>query len=77
LRQVGSVKEYQCQFEKLFSIVGKLSQVHQVGCFVSGLKENIRTEVQAARPSTLTTSVGLAHLYEARVLTQKKITFFL
>jgi hypothetical protein len=72
LRQVGSVKEYQCQFEKLLSRVGKLSQVHQVGCFVSGLKENIRTEVQAARPSTLTTAVGLVRLYEAYVLTQKK-----
>jgi hypothetical protein len=45
LRQVGSVKDYQCLFEKWLSRVGKLSQGHQVGCFVSGLKEAIRTEM--------------------------------
>jgi hypothetical protein len=75
LGQTGSVKEYQCQFERLLSRVGKLSQAHQVGCFVSGLKESIRTEVQAAKPTTLTAAVGLARLYEARVFSQEKATF--
>jgi len=74
-KQAGSVKEYQCQFEKLLSRVGKLSQAHQVGSFVSGLKENIKMEVQAAKPATLTTAVGLSRLYEARVLAQRKPSF--
>jgi hypothetical protein len=47
LKQHGRVKEYQCQFEKLLSRVRKLSQAHQVGGFMSGLKESIRTDVQA------------------------------
>ncbi|KAJ0019948.1 hypothetical protein Pint_30984 [Pistacia integerrima] len=38
----------------------------QVSCFVSGLKDNIRIEVQARRPSTLSSAIGLAKLYEAR-----------
>jgi hypothetical protein len=77
LKQHGSVKEYQCQFEKLLNRVGKLSQAHQVGGFVSGLKESIRIDVQAVKPSTLTAAVGLGKLYEARVLAQKKPTFTL
>jgi hypothetical protein len=57
--------------------VGKLSQAHQVGGFVSGLKESIRVDVQAVKPSTLTAAVGLAKLYEARVLAKKTPTFTL
>jgi hypothetical protein len=33
---------------------------------VSGLKGDLRTEVQALKPSTLTEAIGLARLYEAR-----------
>ncbi|XP_059441736.1 uncharacterized protein LOC132174039 [Corylus avellana] len=66
LQQTGSVKEYQLQFEHLLSRVGKLSTQHQLGCFVSGLKGNLRTEVQAARPTTVTEAIGLARLYEAK-----------
>lgn len=44
---------------------------------MSGLKEPIRTDVQAVKPSTLTAAVGLAKLYEARVMAQKKPTFTL
>jgi len=49
--------------------------VHQVGSFVSGLKENIMTEVQAAKPTTLNAVVGLSRLYEARILAQGKASF--
>jgi hypothetical protein len=45
LRQGGSVQDYQAEFERLLSRVGKLSTQHQLGCFVSGLKETIRIEV--------------------------------
>jgi len=48
------------------SRVGRLFANQQIGGFVSGLKENIRAEVQASRPSTLTVAVGLARLFEAR-----------
>jgi hypothetical protein len=67
LQQTGSTKDYQLQFEQLLSRVGKLSNQHQLGCFVSGLKENLRADVQAARPSSLTEAIDLARLYEARI----------
>jgi hypothetical protein len=66
LQQVGTVRDYQLQFEQLLSRVGKLSIPHQLGCFVSGLKGELRTEVQALKSSTLTEAIGLARLYEAR-----------
>lgn len=66
LQQTGTVKEYQVQFEKLLIRAGKLSQSQQVGCFVSGLKESIRTDVQASKPNSLSAAIGLARLYESR-----------
>jgi len=72
LHQTGSVREYQLQFERLLSQVGRLSTQHQLGCFVSGLKGNLRSEVQAAKPATVTKAIGLARLYEARNWSLKK-----
>ena len=66
LKQMGSVREYQSQFERLLSKVGKLSPTQQVGCFISGLKEHLRIDVQALKPASLSVAVGLARLYEAK-----------
>jgi hypothetical protein len=60
LQQGGSVRDYQAEFERLLSRVEKLSTQHQLGCFVSGLKETIRIKVQAAKPTSLTEAIGLA-----------------
>lgn len=72
LKQLGTVHDYHTQFEHLLSRAGKLAQVQQVGCFVSGLNEGIRADVQACRPTSLTSAVGLARLYEAKLKTQRK-----
>jgi hypothetical protein len=74
LRQTGTVREYQGQYERLLSRAGRLSVTQQVSGFISGLKESIRPEVQASGPSTLTAAVGLARLYEARLLAQRRPT---
>ena len=66
LKQMGSVREYQSQFERLLSRVGKLPPAQQVGCFISGLKEHLRIDVQALKPASLSAAVGLACLYEAK-----------
>ena len=42
-----------------------MSQAQQVSCFVSGINESLRADIQALRPSSLSTTVGLACLYEA------------
>jgi hypothetical protein len=72
LQKVGLVPEYQVQFEQLPSHVGKLSTQHRLGCFMSWLKENIRTEVQASKPTSITEAIGLARLFEARNWSLKK-----
>ncbi|KAG6702641.1 hypothetical protein I3842_07G045800 [Carya illinoinensis] len=66
LQQMGSVREYQLQFEQLLSHVGKLAPNHQLRCFINGLKEPVCTDVQAVRPTTITDGIGLARLFEAR-----------
>ena len=66
LKQVGSVREYQSQFGKLLSRVGKLNQSQQVACFIGGLKEGVRIDVQAMKPLSLPAAVGLAQLYEVK-----------
>ncbi|KAA8538347.1 hypothetical protein F0562_027830 [Nyssa sinensis] len=47
LQQSGTVQDYQTRFEKLLAKVGHLPQARQVSCFVSGLRDSIRADVQA------------------------------
>ncbi|KAK0576161.1 hypothetical protein LWI29_013005 [Acer saccharum] len=74
LQQVGSVRDYQTQFEKLLAKVGHLPPNRQVSCFISGLKESIKADVLAGCPATLSTAIGLARLYEARNTSQRRPT---
>lgn len=54
--------------------VGRLTPSHQAGCFISGLKESIKVDVQASRPATLFAAIGLARrLYEARWYSNRRI----
>ncbi|KAG6647297.1 hypothetical protein CIPAW_07G069300 [Carya illinoinensis] len=66
LRKTGSVWEYQVQFEQLLSWACDLVPNHQLGCFISGVKDPIRIDVQAARPVPITDAIILSRLYEAR-----------
>ncbi|KAH9745476.1 hypothetical protein KPL70_004085 [Citrus sinensis] len=72
LRQVGSVNEYQTQFERLLAKVGHLPQNRQISCFISGLHDSIKANVLACCPTTLSSAIGLACLYEARNLSQRR-----
>ena len=46
--------------------MGKLNQSQQVACFIGGLKEGVRIDVQAMKPTTFSVAIGLARLYEAK-----------
>ena len=63
--------EYQARFERLLAKISSLSQDKKVSCFVAGLKDSIRTNVQANQPTTLTMAIGLARLFEARDTTHR------
>jgi hypothetical protein len=73
LQQSGSVKDYQGQFEQLLAKAGHLPPIRQVSCFVSGLKESIKADVMTGRPTDLSTAIGLARLYEAKNLSQRRL----
>ncbi|KAJ0009667.1 hypothetical protein Pint_33583 [Pistacia integerrima] len=72
LRQTGSVIEYQCKFERWLAKAGALTQDRKVTCFIIGLRDSIRTDVQANRPTTLVMAIGLAKLFEARNQAQRR-----
>ncbi|KAL5803159.1 hypothetical protein ACOSQ4_031464 [Xanthoceras sorbifolium] len=59
------------QLRQTGTVVGPLAPDKKVSCFVTGLKDSIRTDVQANLLSTLTIAIGLARLYEARDTTQR------
>ncbi|KAI9199008.1 hypothetical protein LWI28_025853 [Acer negundo] len=73
LQQVGSVRDYWTQFEKLLAKVGQLSQPQQVSCFVSGLKDSIKADVLIGKSASLSAANNLARLYEARNMSQLKV----
>jgi hypothetical protein len=66
LQQVGSIREYQTEFEKLATQVSGLSEPFLISCFISGLKEDLRLNVKMFRPTSLTSTIGLARLQEER-----------
>ncbi|KAL5765374.1 hypothetical protein ACOSP7_015991 [Xanthoceras sorbifolium] len=70
----GSVRNYKTQFEKLLLKMGSLSQSHQISCFISGLKDTIKADVLAGHPTSLTSAIGLARLYEVRNTSQHRFT---
>ena len=55
----------------------KFSDAFYRSCFISGLKDAIRSEVKMLCPSTMMESLGLATLVEENIKTQKcsKSTF--
>jgi hypothetical protein len=63
---MDTMREYQTHYERLLSKAGRLSVTQQVGGFISGLKEEIRLDVQAIRMTTLTSAFGTTRLYEVQ-----------
>ncbi|KAJ0014031.1 hypothetical protein Pint_20314 [Pistacia integerrima] len=67
-----SVIEYQCKFERLLAKAGALTQDRKVTCFITALKDSIRTDVQANHRTTLVMAIDLAKLFEARDQAQRR-----
>ncbi|XP_020587083.1 uncharacterized protein LOC110029232 [Phalaenopsis equestris] len=59
-------------FDRLLHRAGHLSEEQQIGCFVSGLKNAIRVDVQACNTISLSAAIGLARFYESRMYEQQK-----
>jgi len=67
LTQCGSVADYLSQFESFTNRIVGLPTPFLLSCFISGLALDIRHEVQAVHPLTLTHATALARLQEEKL----------
>jgi hypothetical protein len=72
LKQTTTVNAYQEAFKKLSHKVDDLSEKILVGCFITGLKDEIYLDVRVKQPKTLSESISVAHLIKERNQFQKK-----
>ncbi|KAH9680855.1 hypothetical protein KPL71_026714 [Citrus sinensis] len=78
LKQTGTVSEYQTRFERLLARAGHLTDKQEAECFISGLKDGLRTDVRVQNPPNLSAAIGLARTYEFKTqrLTNTPISSF-
>ncbi|OMO90090.1 Retrotransposon gag protein [Corchorus olitorius] len=74
LKQIGTVTEYQREFEILANRVTGLSDGHLLNCFISGLLPDLQHEIIPLSPPSLTHALALAKVFEAKLNAQKKHT---
>ncbi|KAH7544963.1 hypothetical protein FEM48_Zijuj01G0041900 [Ziziphus jujuba var. spinosa] len=72
LKQVPSVTLYQAEFEKLSQQIDHLPESHLVGCFLAGLRDDIRVELKMKQPRSLSEAIGDARLIEERNQLQRR-----
>ncbi|WVZ01111.1 hypothetical protein V8G54_027180 [Vigna mungo] len=72
LTQKGSVQDYLNEFERLANRIVSLPAIFLLSNFISGLNPEIRREVQALQPQTLTQAATLAKLQEDKLNDQRR-----
>ena len=72
LKQTTTVAAYQEAFEKLSHRVDGLPENFLIGCFIAGLRDEIRIDVKIKQPRTLADTIGVARLIEERNQLQRK-----
>ena len=72
LKQTSTVVVYQEAFERLSHRVDGLPETFLVGCFIAGLKDEIRLDVKIKQPKTLAETIGVARLVEERNQLQRR-----
>lgn len=75
LAQTTSVNDFYMQFTALVNRVDGLSPAAILDCFISGLQEEIRRDVKAMEPQSLSKAFALAKLYEEKYVTTKQKPF--
>ena len=67
LRQTGTIREYQNQFERLAAKVQNWPEKALVGSYIGGLRDDIHAEVKLFKPTTLTHAISLARLQDDKL----------
>jgi hypothetical protein len=66
LKQTTTIVAYQEAFERLSHRVDDLPEKFLIGCFIAGLRDDIRIDVKIKQPVTLADTIGVARLIEKR-----------
>ncbi|KAL5705175.1 hypothetical protein ACHQM5_023513 [Ranunculus cassubicifolius] len=66
LKQTSTVDVYQDEFELLSQLIDGLPESYLIGCFVAGLKDEIRLDVKIKKPRSLSEAIGVSRLIEER-----------
>ncbi|KAL0447824.1 UNVERIFIED_CONTAM: hypothetical protein Slati_1910300 [Sesamum latifolium] len=74
LRQCGSVSDFQADFERLCNRVVSLSPEPVLNYFISGLRSDIQREMAVFQPTSISQSIGLAKLIEAKTLDARSLS---
>lgn len=64
IKQTGTLREYQKEFEKLANRVRDWQESALVGAFIGGLKAEIAAEVRVHQPRTYAEKIDYARLHE-------------
>lgn len=72
IRQTGSLRDYQKEFERLMNKVDNWSEEALVGTFLGGLKDTIADNVRMFSPTTLRAVINLARLRDDQLQRQRK-----
>lgn len=72
LKQIGSVMDYQLQFESLCNRVDGLPPKAILNYFISGLRNEIQREIAVLQPQSLPQAIGMAKLVEAKFADAKQ-----
>ncbi|KAK8470062.1 hypothetical protein PHAVU_004G050550 [Phaseolus vulgaris] len=74
LKHITTVAAYIEAFERLSHRIDNLPESFLLGCFVGGLKEEIRLEVKLKKPRTMTDAMGLSRLVKEKLNLQRRVT---
>ncbi|KAH9657212.1 hypothetical protein KPL70_022965 [Citrus sinensis] len=73
VKQIGTLREYQKEFEKLGNRVQRWTQKALVGTFMGGLKSEISEEIRMFRPRTLKEAISLVRMKDEQLSRQRKL----
>lgn len=74
IRQVGSLRDYQQDFEKLGNRVQCWTQKALVGTFMGGLKSEIVEGIRLFKPWMLKEAISLARMQDEQLIRQRRFT---
>ena len=74
LKQTTTVKDYHSRFERLLGKAGALTDKQKTTCFINGLREPLRADLQAQNPTTISLAISRPEYMRGKLRKEKKGT---